>query len=94
MKKELGNQKATETFTLAKNTMKMFADDKLWSFLNDTHLGDCPELITLFAKVGAAFGEENFRGQPPGPGGDKGKINLVNGDPERVERLYPSMQKK
>lgn len=90
MKTEMGNQKAEESFTMAKNAMRMFADDKSWDFLDSSGLGNSPDLIRLFAAVGRAVGEDAFRGAPPGPNDGK-KLNLSNPDPERVNKMYPTM---
>lgn len=70
MKTELGAKEAQAMFTSAKATMKAFADEGLWNFLNDSGLGDSPDLIRLFARVGKSISEDSFN---PGPGDTKGK---------------------
>lgn len=67
MKKDLGASEAQKTFTLAKATMKAFADEGLWEFLNSTGLGDSPDLIRLFARVGESVSEDH--GIPPATAG-------------------------
>jgi hypothetical protein len=85
MKQDLGAQEAQRTFSLAKATMRAFADEGLRTFLDSTGLGDSPDMIRLFAKIGAAISEDSFSFDPKGSGGK---------DTTPASKLYPSMQPK
>ena len=42
--------------------IEMFGDEDIKSYLNETGLGNDPKLIKFFAKVGAQFSEDSFKG--------------------------------
>lgn len=91
MKSELGNQKATEMVTGAKAAMKMFADESMLTFLDDSGLGDSPDLIRFFAKVGAAISEDSTSFSQ---GHGEVKANTPSGrDAQTAQKMYPSMAK-
>lgn len=61
-----------------------FGDDNLKSYLNETGLGDDPQLIRLFAKIGAQFNEDSFKGEPQGfisKQDAQARINAMYSDP-------------
>lgn len=91
MKEELGNQKATEMVTGAKAAMKLFADESMVEFLDTTGLGDSPDIIRFFAKVGAAISEDSTV-MPQGHG--EGRADTPGArDSAAAQKLYPSMAK-
>ncbi|MCK4501283.1 hypothetical protein KAU11_12355, partial [Candidatus Babeliales bacterium] len=91
MKQEMGNQKATEMVTGAKAAMKLFADDSMVEFLDNSGLGDSPDLIRFFAKVGAAISEDSTV-MPQGHG--EGKADTPGArDAAAAQKMYPSMAK-
>lgn len=83
--KEIGGDKFNENVELAKRVVKRYGSEKLINSLNDTGLGNHPELIRAFAKIGKEMGEDKL---------------VIGGvaqkkPPQRVEDLfYPSNAKE
>lgn len=44
--------------------VEMFGDEDIKGYLNETGLGNDPKLIKFFAKIGAQFSEDSFKGTP------------------------------
>ena len=44
--------------------VQMFGGEEMIGYLNETGLGNDPNLIKFFAKIGSQFTEDSFRGQP------------------------------
>ena len=62
---EIGGQKADEKRGVAAAALKQFGGEKLTTLLNTTGLGDHPELIRAFYRVGKAMTEDTVvRGTP------------------------------
>lgn len=57
---EFGGEGLSANLAHAKKAMDTFATDELRKLLNDSHLGNNPEVIRLFVRVGKAIGEDGF----------------------------------
>jgi len=57
---EIGGDKFAGNLTRAKQAMDKFATPQLREFLESTGMGNHPELIRVFVKVGAAMSEDNL----------------------------------
>lgn len=58
--KEIGGDKLTETLATAKRAIDQFASPAFRELLNDTKLGDHPEVIRFAAAVGRAISEDKI----------------------------------
>ncbi len=82
--KELGVNLKTELASAGKFIQK-YGTPKLREILNETGLGNHPEVVKAFAKAGKALGEDTFV--------DPGKIEKPT-EGINFKKLYPSMQEK
>lgn len=57
--KELGGDKLAENLTVAKNAVETFGTPELRALLNDTGLGNHPEIIRAFYRVGQKISGSN-----------------------------------
>jgi len=80
---EFGGDKFTETVERANRALRTFGSEKLTNYLQDSGLGDYPELITLFARVDKATGEDTILT------GEQGKVTE-----SLSQLLYPNQGKK
>lgn len=65
--KEFGGDKLTENLAVAKRAVDTFGTPALKELLNQTGLGNHPEVVRAFYKAGKAISEDGFvRGQPKG----------------------------
>jgi hypothetical protein len=78
---EYGGQQFQENMKHVATAMKQFGSPELRDLLNDTGMGDNPELIRFFYRVGKLAGEGEFH---TGSGGSAGER-----DPAKT--LYPDM---
>lgn len=65
--KEFGGEKLNESLGTAKKAMDAFATPELRTLLNDSGLGNHPEVIRMFYRAGKAISEDGFvagRGAP------------------------------
>lgn len=80
--KEFGGDKLTENLAVAKKAIDKFGTPELSKLLNESGLGNHPEVIRLLYRAGKAISEDTFVG-----GGGQGKA-----EPETVaQRMYPNM---
>jgi hypothetical protein len=56
--KELGGEKAAENLAIAQKALKQFGTPELGKFLDETGLGNHPEIIRAFFKAGQAISED------------------------------------
>lgn len=77
--KELGGTNAEATFGTAKRAMDAFFSPDFVKFLEDTGLGDHPEMVRGFVKVGQLVKQDGTHVQ----GG-------ANNQPDLAKRLYPN----
>ena len=69
--KEFGGDKLAENLGLAKKAMDTFASPELKALMNQTGLGNHPEVIRMFVKAGKAISEDSFvagKDAPPASG--------------------------
>lgn len=79
--KEFGGDKLNENLAMAKKAMDQFASPELRTLLNESALGNNPEFIRLFYRVGKAISEDGFV-----VGG-----NAKSTEQSVAQRLYPNM---
>lgn len=79
--KEIGGDKLTANLAIAKKAVERFGTPELSRLLNETGLGNHPELIRAFWKAGQAISEDRFVA-------GSGNGNVAN-DP--AKRLFPNM---
>ena len=79
--KEFGGDKLNENLAVAKKAMDQFASPELRALLNESALGNNPEVIRMFYRVGKAISEDGFV-----VGG-----NAKNAELSAAQRMYPGM---
>lgn len=79
---EIGGEKLAANLTVAKKALVAFGSPALSNLLNESRLGNHPEVIRLLAKAGAAISEDSV-------------VIGRNAEPSRTvaQRLYPTMEK-
>ena len=78
---EFGGPKLTENLAVAKRAMDQFGTPELTALLNETGLGNHPEIIRAFYRAGKAISEDSFvRGGRTSPPADP------------LKSWFPSMQ--
>lgn len=76
--KEIGGDKFEQSLADAKAAYDKFATPELTSFLNESGLGNHPEVIRLFARLNKQVGDDTLVSGQPAPQGPK----------TQAERLY------
>lgn len=66
--KEFGGDKLSESLATAKKAMDAFATPELRTLLNESGLGNHPEVIRLFYRTGKAMSEDSLVTGAPGKG--------------------------
>lgn len=82
--KEFGGEKLSENLSVAKKALDTFGTPELRTLLNESGLGNHPELIRLMYRAGKAISEDKF--VPAGSGSPKGAKGLA-------DALYPNQQR-
>lgn len=59
MASELGKEKYDTSLRLANNTLKQFADESIGKWLQDSGMGNSPQLVKLLAKIGERLAEDS-----------------------------------
>lgn len=77
--KELGGDKLNENLEVAKATLSKFGSPNLVKLLNESRLGNHPEVVRFFHKVGRAMSEDNMGGAGGGGAPEK----------DAAKTLYP-----
>lgn len=80
---EIGGDKLTATLATAVKARDAYGSPELIKILNDSGMGNHPEVVRFFAKVGAAMSEDKHV--------QSGKSVAANTDEARAARMYPSM---
>lgn len=57
---EIGGDKLNENIAVAKKALEQFGSPELTAMLNETGLGDHPDLVRAFYRVGKAISEDGF----------------------------------
>jgi hypothetical protein len=84
---EVGGAAIKENLAVAIKARDQFATPELTKMLNESGLGNHPEVVRFFFKVGKAMSEDKFTQGGKAPAG-------VNPDAARAARMYPSMAQK
>jgi|JI6StandDraft_1071083.scaffolds.fasta_scaffold01468_12 hypothetical protein len=82
--KEFGGDKLAENLGLAKKAMDTFASPELKALMNQTGLGNHPEVIRMFVKAGKAISEDSFvagKAAPPASGDARRLYTASNMNP-------------
>lgn len=82
--KEFGGEKLTENLAVAKKALDAFGTPELRKLLNETGLGNNPEIIRAFYRAGKSISEDKF--VPSGTGNPK------QGNRDPAKSLYPNQQ--
>lgn len=81
--KEYGGEKLTESLATAKKALTAFGTPELQTLLNDSRLGNHPEVIRFMVRAGKAISEDRM---VTGGAGPSGSIPAT-----AAQRMYPSM---
>jgi hypothetical protein len=86
--KEFGGERLTENLTVAKKALDAFGSPELRTLLNESGLGNHPEVIRFFLKAGKAISEDRYVGgtRTAGKGNQTGDFNQL------AEALYGNKQ--
>jgi hypothetical protein len=76
--KEYGGEKLTENLAVAKAALDKFGTPELTTILNETKLGDHPELIRFVYRIGKAISEDSVMGSGGG-GSEKSAAQVLFG---------------
>lgn len=79
--KEFGGDKLQENLAVAQKAMKTFGSPELRELLNESGLGNHPEIIRVFVRAGKAISEDRFV-----PAGTK----VPGGSKDLAKSLYPN----
>ena len=66
---EFGGEKIAENLATAKKALDQFGTPELRALLNESGLGNHPEIIRLMYRAGKAISEDTYVGRSSGPGG-------------------------
>jgi len=81
--KEFGGDKLTENLGVAKKALEAFGTPELKTLLNETGLGDHPEILRAFYRAGKAISEDGFVAA--------GRTNTTNAN-DPASKLFPTMR--
>lgn len=84
--KEFGGEKLTENLAVAKKALDTFGSPELRTLLNESGLGNHPEMIRVLYRAGKAISEDRFVGAGRG-----GKV-APKSNSDYASALYPSQQ--
>lgn len=85
--KDIGGSKFDASVAAAKKALTKYGTPELQKLLDDTGMGNHPEVVRAFAKVGAAMAEDSV-------GGARGSGAPEPDKNEALWALYPSMRPK
>lgn len=74
---EFGGDKLGENLAVAKQALDAFASDDLKTLLNESGLGNHPEIIRTFYRVGKAISEDKLVPGTPGKGKEKSAAEIL-----------------
>lgn len=86
--KEFGGEKLNENLAVAKKALDAFGSPELRALLNESGLGNNPEVIRFMYRAGKAMSEDTFVGNSPGADG-KGNPKDFNA---KAAALYNNQQ--
>lgn len=85
--KEFGGDKLNENLSVAKKALDSFGTPELKSLLNESGLGNHPEVIRLLYRAGKAISEDSFVG-----GAKQGGSQKPQSQADLASSLYPSQR--
>lgn len=85
---EIGGDKLTASLTTAQRALNTFGSPALKELLDQTGLGNHPEIVRAFAKAGAAISEDALL-PPNGGDGSAGQVDTSTFD-GKARKLYPT----
>lgn len=77
--KEIGGEKFDQSMADAKAAYDKFATPELTSFLNESGMGNHPEMIRLFARLQKQVGDDTLVAGQPKPGAPKTRAEILYG---------------
>ena len=86
---EFGGEKLQENLSLARKAMDQLGTPELGEFLQQSGLGNHPELVRLMYRAGKAISADTYVGGSPGSGPSKGQPRDMAGF---GDALYPNQQ--
>lgn len=86
--KEFGGEKLSENLSVAKKALDNFGSPELRALLNESGLGNHPEVIRFMFKAGKAISEDTFVGNSPNPGSRSGAQDFNS----KAATLYSNQQ--
>lgn len=66
---EFGGDKLSENLSVARKALDQFGTPELRALLNESGLGNHPEIIRMMYRAGKAISEDTYVGRSSGPGG-------------------------
>ena len=84
--KEFGGEKLEENLAVAKKALDQFGSPELRALLNESGLGNHPEMIRVLYRAGKAISEDGF------VGAGRGGRESPRGQSDYAKVLYPSQQ--
>lgn len=84
--KEFGGEKLEENLAVAKKALDQFGSPELRVLLNESGLGNHPEMIRVLYRAGKAISEDRF------VGAGRGGRETPRGQSDYAKALYPSQQ--
>ena len=75
--KEFGGEKLPENLGVARKALDAFATPELCKLLDETGLGNHPEVIRMFFRAGKAISEDKFVGGNQAGGGKANPANVL-----------------
>lgn len=84
--KEFGGEKLTENLAVAKKALDQFGSPELRTLLNESGLGNHPEMIRVLYRAGKAISEDRFVGS------GRGGKTAPTSQNDFAKALYPSQQ--
>lgn len=87
--KEFGGEKLQENLSVAKKAMDAFATPELKQLLNESGLGNHPEVIRMMYRAGKAISEDGYVGPSQGSGAGQNAPRDFNG---YASALYSNQQ--
>ena len=79
--KEIGGEAFTRNVELAKRVIDRFGTDEFKKALDDTSLGNHPELVRLLVRIGKGMAEDQFIPAGSQSGGKRSAVDILYGNP-------------
>ncbi|SNR73743.1 hypothetical protein SAMN05192560_0777 [Methylobacillus rhizosphaerae] len=80
--KEIGGDKLNENLAIAQRGIKHVGSPELTTLLNESGLGDHPEVIRTFVRIGKLFSEDGFVAGKPAAHSQKSTAEILYDNPQ------------